>query len=332
MADGDLAYALGLMEKYGTVDESLAVAQALSDEAKAALALWNHPLIRFNLAVTELYDPEDRDFLIRTIAFEAGEEPDEGNGGHGADPLRGGRIRRPMPQPRGDDTGGFYEDASRVLKSQAADWITISLADTSGQEIMNLLRLHGDAAAAVSNPAEIDAVVLQEQTVSTLGNEDLLLYLAAHGAKHDWPYLEWVADLAQLVARHVSVDWRGLLQRATAMRCRRIVLLSLWLAQETLVLELPAAMDQAWQLSLAGQNYYGAVDATFTQAQIACKKGHLQRAVEMCRRARAAISQVVRDPDRELPAVGCLDIAQGCVFLERNQLVEAERDPDSASS
>ena len=24
------------------------------------------------------YDPEDRDYLIRTIAFEAGEEPDEG--------------------------------------------------------------------------------------------------------------------------------------------------------------------------------------------------------------------------------------------------------------
>ncbi|HTM10059.1 MAG TPA: ATP-binding protein [Verrucomicrobiae bacterium] len=58
----------------------------------------------------------------------------------------------------GDDIGGFYEDASRVLQSQG-DWITISLADASGQEIMNLLRLHGDGAAAVVNPAEIDSVV-----------------------------------------------------------------------------------------------------------------------------------------------------------------------------
>ncbi|MGE5809151.1 MAG: polyprenyl synthetase family protein, partial [Nitrospirota bacterium] len=40
MAEGDLSYTLGLMEKYGTVDESLAVAQALSNEAKAALALF----------------------------------------------------------------------------------------------------------------------------------------------------------------------------------------------------------------------------------------------------------------------------------------------------
>ncbi len=28
--------------------------------------------------VISSYDPEDRDYLIRTIAFEAGEEPDEG--------------------------------------------------------------------------------------------------------------------------------------------------------------------------------------------------------------------------------------------------------------
>ncbi len=40
MAEGDLAYILGLMEKYGAVGEALGVAQALSNEAKAALALF----------------------------------------------------------------------------------------------------------------------------------------------------------------------------------------------------------------------------------------------------------------------------------------------------
>jgi octaprenyl-diphosphate synthase len=40
MADGDLTYTLGLMEKYGTVIEALDVAQVLSNEAKAALALF----------------------------------------------------------------------------------------------------------------------------------------------------------------------------------------------------------------------------------------------------------------------------------------------------
>ncbi len=85
-------------------------------------------------------------------------------------------------------------------------------------------------------------------------------------------------------------------------------------------------MEQAKQLSLMGQNYYGVVEATFTQAQIACKQGQLRRSIEICRQGRAAISDVVRDPDRELPAVGSLDLVQGCVFLEYNQLAEAERD------
>lgn len=87
-----------------------------------------------------------------------------------------------------------------------------------------------------------------------------------------------------------------------------------------------AVMEQAKQLSLAGQNYYGAVEAAFTQAQIACQKGQLGRSLEICRQGRAVVSQVVHDPDLELPAVGSLDIAQGCVFLEQNRLAEAERD------
>lgn len=85
-----------------------------------------------------------------------------------------------------------------------------------------------------------------------------------------------------------------------------------------------AFMEQAWQLSLAGQNYYGTVDAAFTQAQIAGKKGQLRRAADICRTSRAAIAEVLRDPDRELPAIGGLDIALGCIFLEQNRLDEAE--------
>jgi octaprenyl-diphosphate synthase len=40
MAEGDLTYTLRLMEKYGAVSEALEVAQAFSNEAKAALALF----------------------------------------------------------------------------------------------------------------------------------------------------------------------------------------------------------------------------------------------------------------------------------------------------
>jgi hypothetical protein len=47
------------------------------------------------------------------------------------------------------------------------------------------------------------------------------------------------------MARNANIDWLCLLQRATALRCRRILLLSLSLARETLGLELPAALAQA---------------------------------------------------------------------------------------
>jgi PAS domain S-box-containing protein len=57
----------------------------------------------------------------------------------------------------GDETGGFYDDASRVLQSQT-DWTTVSLADSSGQEIMHLPRGNPEL-MGVSDRAEIDAVV-----------------------------------------------------------------------------------------------------------------------------------------------------------------------------
>ena len=161
----------------------------------------------------------------------------------------------PADFDRGFETlrGLGYEFAYRNNPSQQIRYARalgqVALRDAQGA----LLELHTSLTeAAYHFPLDSDAlwsrrqtVVLQEQTVSTLGNEDLLLYLAAHGAKHDWQYLEWVVDLAQLVTHHVSIDWPVLLQRATALRCRRIVLLSLWLAHETLGLGLPAAIAQA---------------------------------------------------------------------------------------
>jgi LuxR family transcriptional regulator, maltose regulon positive regulatory protein len=85
------------------------------------------------------------------------------------------------------------------------------------------------------------------------------------------------------------------------------------------------AMDEACQLSLAGHNYYGAVEATFHLARLAHQQGQLRRAAEICRLGQERIAAVVANPEQELPAVGCLEIALGCVQLEQNRLAEAER-------
>jgi Uncharacterised nucleotidyltransferase len=40
---------------------------------------------------------------------------------------------------------------------------------------------------------------LRGRPVTTLATEDLLLYLCMHGAKHGWPLLSWICDLAGLI-------------------------------------------------------------------------------------------------------------------------------------
>lgn len=124
-------------------------------------------------------------------------------------------------------------------------------------------------------------VVLHDHTVSSLGNEDLLLYLAVHGTKHGWPCLGWVIDLVQLIARNGSTDWPRLLHRAIAMRCRRILLLSLWLARETLGLELPEAITQACRadrvaLRLADERHRRLLDAGDGESGFALARFHLR--------------------------------------------------------
>jgi hypothetical protein len=78
----------------------------------------------------------------------------------------------------------------------------VPLRDAQG----TLLELHTRLTdLAYHFPLEFDAVwsqrqsvVLHEHALSTLGNEDLLLYLAVHGTKHGWTCLGWVVDLVQL--------------------------------------------------------------------------------------------------------------------------------------
>ncbi|HET8564500.1 MAG TPA: AAA family ATPase, partial [Candidatus Binatia bacterium] len=83
------------------------------------------------------------------------------------------------------------------------------------------------------------------------------------------------------------------------------------------------AMEEARQLSLTGHNYLGVVEATFHQVRLAHTQGHLRHAAEICRQGRAAIAAVLADSEQELPALGCLDIALGCIFLEQDQLEHA---------
>ena len=75
--------------------------------------------------------------------------------------------------------------------------------------------------------------------VRTLGDEDLLLVLCVHGAKHRWKRLEWVVALAELL-RAGRGDVGAALALAAEVHARRTLLLGLSLARRLLDAPLPA--------------------------------------------------------------------------------------------
>jgi Uncharacterised nucleotidyltransferase len=99
-------------------------------------------------------------------------------------------------------------------------------------------------------PASFDqlaARVIEVETagrrIPTMSPEDLLIYLCAHGAKHGWEYLGWVADVAWLVHRRGEWDWDAVVERARGWGCRRVLFVGLLLARDLLHAELAEPIE-----------------------------------------------------------------------------------------
>jgi hypothetical protein len=69
--------------------------------------------------------------------------------------------------------------------------------------------------------------------------EDLLLILCVHAAKEFWERLIWLCDLAQLTNSHPGLNWPQVIRQATQTGTRRMLLVSLSLAQDLLLTKLP---------------------------------------------------------------------------------------------
>ncbi len=85
------------------------------------------------------------------------------------------------------------------------------------------------------------------------------------------------------------------------------------------------AFETARQIALQERLFFGIVESTFHLARLSHTQGQLQRAVDLCRQGQAAIAAMLAHPEQELPALGCLDVALGCVLLEQDHLDEAEQ-------
>lgn len=87
-------------------------------------------------------------------------------------------------------------------------------------------------------------VRLGGQEVQTLAPEELLLVLCVHGAKHQWIYLGWICDIAELLRIFPALDWGHVYTLAARARGERLLHLGLLLAQDCLGATLPLEIAQ----------------------------------------------------------------------------------------
>jgi hypothetical protein len=89
-----------------------------------------------------------------------------------------------------------------------------------------------------------ERVRLGGTSVRKLPAETELLYLCAHGSKHQWQRLCWVVDIAEQLRSQPDMDWDGLLKTAKCRGSRRTLFLGLHLAHALLGVELP---QEVWK-------------------------------------------------------------------------------------
>src|SRR5262249_27693910 len=72
----------------------------------------------------------------------------------------------------------------------------------------------------------LEQVTIGSRTVLTLSRDDLVLFLAAHGAKEKWSSLIWVCDFAELLCKSPNINWDQILLRTQRSHCTRSLFLA----------------------------------------------------------------------------------------------------------
>ncbi len=152
------------------------------------------------------------------------------------------------------------DDALRMLAAlgyRAAPHF-VGLSATVLQKIDCEVRLRGphidvDLQWGIAPPGHIlsfDAAILWREQRNdggfvALSSEATLLFLCAHGAKHAWSRLIWLADLARLI--RTPIDWRGALALAAEARCEPALLVGMALVKD--LLDAPVTEDICRRIS-----------------------------------------------------------------------------------
>lgn len=82
-------------------------------------------------------------------------------------------------------------------------------------------------------------VTLHNSELTTMGDEDLLLYLCMHGTKHIWMRLRWIMDVDRFVRKTETLDWDSIENKAQLVGGKTMLLLGLSLSHTLFGTPLP---------------------------------------------------------------------------------------------
>jgi len=94
-------------------------------------------------------------------------------------------------------------------------------------------------------------VTIEGQKLHTLCDQDLMLVLCVHAAKHCWKQISWLSDIVQL-ARSRALDWVALRSEAERLGIVRMVTLTFMLAHKLLGAESPVQLEAEKGLAAEG--------------------------------------------------------------------------------
>jgi len=83
-----------------------------------------------------------------------------------------------------------------------------------------------------------------------LNNEDLLIYLCLHGAKHGWGCLKWLFDLPNVLDTH-ELDWTALWHRAGQLGCGSTIQQGLLLAHKYCGIDLSLEIKSGFKFNIS---------------------------------------------------------------------------------
>ncbi len=114
--------------------------------------------------------------------------------------------------------------------------------------------------------------------ISCLSDEDMVVYLCAHGSYDLWDTIGAVLWVTEYIERRPELDWGLVLRLAEDLRSERMVLLGLFLARDLFGLELPEKIAAALEKDRAVAGLAGGIyQKWFGQGAVLAGASHIEQ-------------------------------------------------------